>query len=56
MKLPRDLTGEELIMHLCKHWGYERVHQVEATLFCKPSSQRLIGSRFRRTQLCGLEL
>jgi predicted RNA binding protein YcfA (HicA-like mRNA interferase family) len=28
MKLPRDLSGEDLIKHLCKHWGYQRVHQV----------------------------
>jgi predicted RNA binding protein YcfA (HicA-like mRNA interferase family) len=28
MKLPRDLSGESLIKHLCKHWGYQRVHQV----------------------------
>jgi predicted RNA binding protein YcfA (HicA-like mRNA interferase family) len=28
MKLPRDLSGEDLIKHLCKHWAYERVHQV----------------------------
>lgn len=28
MKLPRDLSGEELIKHLSKHWGYQRVHQV----------------------------
>jgi predicted RNA binding protein YcfA (HicA-like mRNA interferase family) len=28
MKLPRDLSGEDLIGHLCKHWGYHRVHQV----------------------------
>jgi predicted RNA binding protein YcfA (HicA-like mRNA interferase family) len=28
MKLPRDLSGEELIKHLLKHWGYQRVHQV----------------------------
>lgn len=28
MKLPRDLSGEELIRHLCKRWDYERVHQV----------------------------
>jgi predicted RNA binding protein YcfA (HicA-like mRNA interferase family) len=28
MKLPRDLSGEELIKHLCKCWGYERIHQV----------------------------
>ena len=28
MKLPRDLSGEDLIKHLSKHWGYQRVHQV----------------------------
>jgi len=28
MKLPRDLSGEDLIRHLSKHWGYQRVHQV----------------------------
>jgi predicted RNA binding protein YcfA (HicA-like mRNA interferase family) len=28
MKLPRDLSGEDLIRHLCKRWDYQRVHQV----------------------------
>jgi predicted RNA binding protein YcfA (HicA-like mRNA interferase family) len=28
MKLPRDLSGEDLIAHLSKHWGYAKVHQV----------------------------
>ena len=28
MKLPRDLSGEDLVKHLAKRWGYERVHQV----------------------------
>lgn len=28
MKLPRDLSGEDLVKHLCKHWGYSKVHQV----------------------------
>ncbi len=28
MKLPRDLSGEDLVKHLCKRWGYVRVHQV----------------------------
>jgi predicted RNA binding protein YcfA (HicA-like mRNA interferase family) len=28
MKLPRHLSGEELIKHLSKHWGYGWVHQV----------------------------
>ena len=28
MKLPRDLSGEDLVKHLCKYWGYQLVHQV----------------------------
>jgi predicted RNA binding protein YcfA (HicA-like mRNA interferase family) len=28
MKLPRDLSGEDLIKHLSKHWGYQQIHQV----------------------------
>jgi predicted RNA binding protein YcfA (HicA-like mRNA interferase family) len=28
MKLPRDLSGEELVEHLCKRWEYVRIHQV----------------------------
>jgi predicted RNA binding protein YcfA (HicA-like mRNA interferase family) len=28
MKLPRDLSGAALVKHLCKHWGYQQVHQV----------------------------
>jgi predicted RNA binding protein YcfA (HicA-like mRNA interferase family) len=28
MKLPRDLSGEDLVRHLCKYWGYQKIHQV----------------------------
>jgi len=27
MKLPRDLSGSELIKLICKHYGYRRVDQ-----------------------------
>ncbi len=27
MKLPRDLSGERLVKVLCRHFGYQRVHQ-----------------------------
>lgn len=27
MKLPRDLSGADLIKLLCKHYGYSRVNQ-----------------------------
>ena len=28
MKLPRDVSGADLIQVLCKHYGYHRVNQV----------------------------
>ncbi|MGA3161802.1 MAG: hypothetical protein ABSC77_11350 [Terracidiphilus sp.] len=28
MKLPRDLSEEELVKHLSKRWGYVKIHQV----------------------------
>jgi predicted RNA binding protein YcfA (HicA-like mRNA interferase family) len=28
MKLPRDLSGQSLVRHLAKHWGYQQVHQI----------------------------
>ena len=28
MKLPRDLSGEELVKHLSKRWDYVKIHQV----------------------------
>ena len=28
MKIPRDLSGRELIKALCRDWGYKQVHQV----------------------------
>jgi len=28
MKLPRNLDGEELAKHLCRRWGYTKIHQV----------------------------
>ena len=28
MKLPRDLSGRELVDGLCRHWDYRETHQV----------------------------
>jgi len=28
MKLPRDLSGDDLVKHLCKRWEYAKIHQV----------------------------
>ncbi len=45
MKLPRDLSGEELIRTLCREWGYSRTGQVgshEVLETDTPSHQRLV--------------
>lgn len=44
MKLPRNLHGEELAKHLCKRWGYSKVHQVGSHIILQaehPKSHRL---------------
>jgi len=44
MKLPRDLSGEVLIRHLCRRWEYEQVHQVGSHVILQtqqPASHRI---------------
>lgn len=44
MKVPRDLSGEELVRVLCRRWGYSRVHQEGSHIILEtgqPSHQRI---------------
>lgn len=44
MKLPRDLSGQLLVKHLTKRWGYQQVHQVGSHIILQtqdPSSHRI---------------
>ena len=44
MKLPRDLSGEQLVTLLCRRWGYTRVHQVGSHVILQtpqPSPHRI---------------
>ena len=44
MKLPRDLSGAELIKVLCRDWGYQKVNQVGSHVILLtevPSSHRI---------------
>jgi predicted RNA binding protein YcfA (HicA-like mRNA interferase family) len=44
MKLPRDLSGEELVKHLVKHWDYLKIHQVGSHMILQtqhPTPHRL---------------
>ena len=45
MKLPRDLSGANLIRHLSGNWGYRRVHQVGSHVTLEtdePSRHRIV--------------
>jgi predicted RNA binding protein YcfA (HicA-like mRNA interferase family) len=37
MKLPRDLSGDKLVKHLCRQWSYEQVHQVGSHVILQTS-------------------
>ncbi len=54
MKLPRDLSGEDLIKHLCKYWHYARIHQVGSHVILQTSSQGPTVLLSRHTHLCEL--
>ena len=44
MKIPRDLSGQDLVQTLCRKWGYRVVHQEGSHVVLetdKPSHQRL---------------
>lgn len=38
MKLPRNLSGTELVRHLEKHWDYRKVHQVGSHMILETQS------------------
>lgn len=44
MKIPRDLSGAQLVKILCRDWGYRVVHQEGSHIILQteePSHQRL---------------
>jgi predicted RNA binding protein YcfA (HicA-like mRNA interferase family) len=44
MKIPRDLSGTELVRVLCREWGYRQTHQVGSHIILEtdvPSHQRM---------------
>jgi len=44
MKLPRDLSGLQVVKALCRHWGYREVHQAGSHIILEtdqPSTQRI---------------
>ncbi len=44
MKLPRDVSGRDVVKALCRDWGYQQVHQVGSHIILQtdaPVSHRL---------------
>lgn len=44
MKIPRDLSGQDLVQMLCRNWSYRVVHQVGSHIVLEtgtPSHQRI---------------
>ena len=45
MKLPRDLSGQELVKILCRDWGYRQIHQEGSHIVLQteqPSHHRIV--------------
>ncbi len=55
MKLPRDLSGAELIKLLCKHFGYRRVNQEGSHVILETSDPRQHRLPFPTTTRCASE-
>jgi predicted RNA binding protein YcfA (HicA-like mRNA interferase family) len=44
MKIPRDLSGQDLVTALCRRWGYKVVHQQGSHIVLEtqePTHQRI---------------
>jgi predicted RNA binding protein YcfA (HicA-like mRNA interferase family) len=54
MKLPRDLSGEQLVKHLCRRWEYRQVHQIGSHVILETSQPGLSALPFRNIILFGL--
>ena len=45
MKVPRDLSGQELVAALCRDWGYRKIHQEGSHITLQtdePKRQRVV--------------
>jgi len=49
MKLPRDLSGAELIKLLCKHHGYRPVNQVGSHVIVQTETHSITAWQFQIT-------
>ena len=53
MKIPRDLSGEDLVRLLCRDWNYRVVHRIGGHVILETEIPPIRGSRFLRTGAFG---
>ena len=54
MKIPRDLSGEDLVQLLCRNWSYRVVHQVGSHIVLEtktPGHQRIVVPAHKNLRL-----
>jgi predicted RNA binding protein YcfA (HicA-like mRNA interferase family) len=54
VKIPRDLSGDELVKALCRDWSYRVVHQEGSHVVLEteiPSHQRIVVPAHRRLRV-----
>lgn len=54
MKIPRDLSGSDLVKALCRDWGYRVVHQEGSHVVLEtldPSHQRVVVPAHRNLRI-----
>ena len=56
MKIPRALSGKDLVDLLCRGWDYRIVHQEGSHIVLETDSPLLIAWRCPHIRVCGLEL
>ena len=49
MKVPRDLSGSQLIKVLCRDWGYRQVHQEGSHVILQTETPAPNGCQFPTT-------
>ncbi len=54
MKLPRDLSGSDLVAMLCRHWAYHIIHQEGSHIVLEtsqPFRQRIVVPSHRQLRV-----
>ncbi len=54
MKIPRDLSGRDVVKALCRHWEYRQVHQEGSHIILEtltPARQRVVVQDHRHVRI-----